>query len=132
MSIIREMRVLSQYVGGDWGVVPGDQFVWLDSQPMLSTVVVKYVYGNTTRNKSMNATIHEEIATLSDIEKRFDDEWVLVEDPEFDANDILVRGKVLWHSKDRDEVYRKDLELRPNSAAYLYTGPIPENILVNF
>jgi len=72
-----------------------------------------------------------EIITLAEIEKRFYNEWVPVGDPEFDENDTLTRGKVLWHSKDRDEVYRKDLELRPWSAAYLYTGPTPENILVN-
>ena len=79
----------------------------------------------------MNETLPIETITLAEIEKRFDDEWVLVEDPEYDANDTLVCGKVLWHSKDRNEVYRKDLELRPRSAAYLYTGPTPENILVN-
>jgi len=79
----------------------------------------------------VNKTATDKVLTLAEIEKRFDKEWVLVGDPEFDANDTLIRGTVLWHSKDRDEVYRKDLELRTRSAAYLYTGPTPENILVN-
>lgn len=79
----------------------------------------------------MNETLDHKVMTQAEIEAQFDDEWILVEDPEFDSNDTLVRGKILWHSKDRDEVYRKDLELRPRSAAYLYTGPTPENIAIN-
>ena len=79
----------------------------------------------------MNGTITHQIMTQSEIEEQFANEWVLVEDPEFDANDVLLSGKILWHSTDRDEVYRKDLELRPRSAAYLFTGPTPENIAIN-
>jgi hypothetical protein len=73
----------------------------------------------------------EEVLTVAEIEKRYAAEWVLVGEPEFDENHEVVRGKVLWHSKDRDEVYRKDRELRPESAAYIYTGPLPDNILIN-
>jgi hypothetical protein len=72
-----------------------------------------------------------EVMTMTEIEKHFDNEWILVEDPVLDSNGEIIRGKVLWHSKDRDEVYRRDLEMRPRNAAYLYTGPTPENILIN-
>jgi hypothetical protein len=68
-----------------------------------------------------------EILTREEIESRFDSEWVLVEDPEVNEHLEVLRGKVIWHSKDRDEVYRKAIELRPKSAATLYTGTIPEN-----
>ena len=49
----------------------------------------------------------DRILTLKQIGERFESEWVLVEDPE--TNDALEvqRGKVLWHSKDRDQVYEK-------------------------
>ena len=40
------------------------------------------------------------------------------------------RGRVRWHSKDRDEVYRKAVELRPGRFAILYTGRIPEDSAV--
>lgn len=68
--------------------------------------------------------------TLKQIEERFESEWVLVEDPE--TNDALEvqRGKVLWHSKDRDQVYRKAVELRPKRFAMLYTGKIPEDTAI--
>jgi hypothetical protein len=68
-----------------------------------------------------------DIMTISEIESRFDDEWVLVEDP-VTAEDLTVQsGMVRFHSKDRDEVYRKAAELRPKRFAMLYTGSVPEN-----
>jgi hypothetical protein len=72
----------------------------------------------------------DRVLTLKQIEERFESEWVLVEDPE--TNDALEvqRGKVLWHSKDRDQVYRKAVELRPKRFAMLYTGKIPEDTAI--
>lgn len=72
----------------------------------------------------------DHVLTLDEIEERFDSEWVLVEDPE--TNDALEvqRGKVRWHSKDRDEVYRKAVELRPKRFAMLYTGKIPQDTAI--
>lgn len=70
------------------------------------------------------------VLTVAQIEARFESEWILVEDPQ--TNDALEvqSGKVLWHSKDRDEVYRKAVELRPKRFAMLYTGIMPENTAV--
>lgn len=72
----------------------------------------------------------DRVLTLEQIEERFESEWVLVEDPE--TNDALEvqRGKVRWHSKDRDEVYRKAVELRPKRFAMLYTGKIPKDTAI--
>jgi hypothetical protein len=69
----------------------------------------------------------DEILTIAQIKKRFDSEWVLVEDPQ--ANEALEvqRGTVRWHGKDRDEVYRKALELHPRRFAMLYTGKMAED-----
>jgi hypothetical protein len=72
----------------------------------------------------------DSVLTLKQIEERFESEWVLVEDPE--TNDALEvqSGKVLWHSKDRDQVYRKAVELRPKRFAMLYTGKIPKDTAI--
>jgi hypothetical protein len=67
-----------------------------------------------------------EVMSLVEIQERFDSEWVLVEDPETTESLEVGKGKVLWHSKNRDEVYRKARELSPKSSAILYTGNIPE------
>jgi hypothetical protein len=68
-----------------------------------------------------------EIMTYEEIRSRFDSEWVLLGDPVTDETLRVLEGKVLWHSKDRDEVYGKAKELRPRRSAVLYTGVIPEN-----
>ena len=72
----------------------------------------------------------DEVLTAAEIEARFDSEWVLIEDPETDETLAVRRGTVRWHSKDRDEVYRKAVALRPRRFAILYTGKIPEGSAV--
>lgn len=67
-----------------------------------------------------------EVMSLMEIQALFKSEWVLLEDPETTDFLEVKSGKVLWHSKDRDEVYRKARELRPKHSAILYTGSLPE------
>lgn len=67
---------------------------------------------------------------IEEIEARFDSEWVLVEDPRTNEALEVLGGKVLHHSRDRDEVYRKAVALRPERCAVLYTGEIPEGTAV--
>jgi len=71
-----------------------------------------------------------ELLSLAQIETQFDSEWVLVGDPETDEALEVRSGQVLWHSKDRDEVYRKAVELRPRRFAMLYTGRMPEDTAI--
>ncbi len=71
-----------------------------------------------------------EMLTVKEIKERFDAEWVLLGDPELTEDLQVVRGRVLCHSADRDEVYRKAVELRPKHSAYLYTGRVPENTVI--
>jgi len=72
----------------------------------------------------------KEVMSLVEIKTRFESEWVLLEDPETTELLEVQRGKVLWHSKDRDEVYRKARELKPKHSAVLYTGRLPEEMVV--
>jgi hypothetical protein len=68
--------------------------------------------------------------TIEEIESQFDSEWVLIEDPRTDEGLKVLGGRVLHHSKDRDEVYRKAVSLRPKRSALIYTGEIPEETAV--
>ena len=70
-----------------------------------------------------------ELLSFDEIEKRYDSEWVLIGDPETDEKLNILRGRVLCHSPDRDEVDRKDKELRPRSAAILYIGSPPPDMI---
>ena len=68
--------------------------------------------------------------TIEEIESQFESEWVLVEAPQTNEALEVLSGQVLHHSKDRDEVYRKAVALRPKRCAILYTGEIPEDTVV--
>lgn len=72
----------------------------------------------------------EESLTLREMETRFDSEWLLVADPVTDSNSRLLSGTVVFHSKSRDEVDRRDGELGLRAAAIVFTGSIPENAAV--
>jgi hypothetical protein len=71
-----------------------------------------------------------EVLSIADIEGLYPNEWILVEDPI--TNDALEvqSGKVLWHSANRDDVYRKALESRPRNFAMLCTRTMPPNTAI--
>jgi hypothetical protein len=71
-----------------------------------------------------------EVLSIREIEKQYESEWVLVEDPQTNEALEVEGGRVRWHSKDRDEVYRKAVELRPKRFAMLYTGKMPEDTAI--
>ena len=75
------------------------------------------------------AGMNEEM-TIAEIESRFESEWVLIGDPRTDEGLRVLGGTVLWHSKDRDEVYRKAVSLHPKRSAVVYTGQIPDETAV--
>ncbi len=72
----------------------------------------------------------EQEMTIREIESRFESEWILVEDPRTNEELEVLSGKLRHHSKDRDEVYRKAVAIRPKRCAILYTGEIPEDTAV--
>ena len=72
----------------------------------------------------------DECLTLSEIKQKFDSEWVLLEDPETDEALAVRSGKVRCHGKDRDEVYRCAIEIRPKRFAIVYTGKMPEGTAI--
>jgi len=72
----------------------------------------------------------DDVLTIAQIEAQFVSEWVLVEEPQTNAALEVQSGKVCWHSKDREEVYRKAIELRPKRFAILYTGKMPKDTAI--
>ncbi len=71
-----------------------------------------------------------EILSIQEIQSRYDGEWVLIGDPEVDASLVVQRGFVLWHSKNRDEVYRQARLLKPKHCAFLFVGRLPKDVEV--
>ena len=71
-----------------------------------------------------------EIMTMAEIETRYPLEWVLIDHPETDQNNEVLRGKVVFHSKDRNEVWRQACTLPiPRRFAVEFTGElIPDDM----
>ncbi len=64
------------------------------------------------------------------IKKTFKDQWVLIEVEKVDESFNVVEGEVLAHSKDKNEVYQKLLQIRPKEFSIEYTGDIPEDLAI--
>jgi 6-phosphogluconolactonase/glucosamine-6-phosphate isomerase/deaminase len=79
--------------------------------------------GNTKNKKGSNMKWH-------DITIKYKDEWVLLEVKKADKNLTIKEGKVLSHSKDKNEIYNRLLALKPKSFAIEYTGKIPDDLSV--
>jgi len=73
----------------------------------------------------------DSVMTVEEMEHRFEGEWILVGDPETTEALEVVKGAVLHHSKDRDEVYRRAVELRrPKRYAIVFTGRMPPDTAI--
>lgn len=72
----------------------------------------------------------DDVLTIAQIHAQFASEWILIEAPQ--TNDALEvqGGNVRSHSKDREEVYRKAVALRPERFAIFYTGKMPEDTAI--
>ena len=65
------------------------------------------------------------------IKKTYADEWVLLSDYEIDESNEPLLGMVVAHSKDREEIYDKQMDIKED-LFILYTGKIPEDLAVMF
>jgi hypothetical protein len=72
----------------------------------------------------------DEVLTISEIEAKFESEWVLLEAPRTDESLEVQGGTVRWHGKDHEEVYRRAADLHATRFAIVYTGKMPEDIAI--
>ncbi|MFN3763508.1 MAG: hypothetical protein ACK4WK_09955 [Anaerolineae bacterium] len=72
------------------------------------------------------------ILTMEEIREQYAGEWVLIEYVELDEDMQIVRGRVLAHSSDDEEIFQKFLELRglKKPVAVEYLGQVPEDVIV--
>ena len=63
-----------------------------------------------------------EILTMEEIERKFDGEWVLIEDVETDERLEVVRGKVTYHGNDQTELHRHAMKSKTKRFASLFIG----------
>jgi hypothetical protein len=80
-----------------------------------------------SRINSEKGAIMSDLQTIEQIKSEFPLEWVLIGEPQTDEGMRLQGGRVLFHSLNRDDVYRKVVELRLPHFAVRYLGTMPEN-----
>ncbi len=68
--------------------------------------------------------------TAKEMKRKFASEWILVGEPQTNESLEVIKGPVLHHSRKRDEVYRKAIELRFMRFAMLHTGWMPKDTAI--
>ena len=68
--------------------------------------------------------------TWDQITRKYKDEWVLVEYEDLDDNFRVIRGRVLAHSRNRNEVYSALLHAKSDRIALEYLGLPAEDLVV--
>ena len=64
-----------------------------------------------------------QIMTMKEIEQQFDSEWVLIDKPEANEAQEVLRGEVVFHSKDRKAIHERVMQMpTPRRVAVLYIG----------
>lgn len=72
----------------------------------------------------------DEILTLAEMKARYAPDWALIGEPQLDEQQRLLGGKLLFHSPDRDEVYRKALGYPEGRYAFRCLAEVPENLVL--
>jgi len=71
-----------------------------------------------------------EILSFEEMQHRYAGEWLLIAYTELDDGMNVIRGEVLAHSPDRDEIYGAIASRDGQSVALEYIGAIPEDLAV--
>jgi len=70
--------------------------------------------------------LEDDAMRLEEIKQLYPDEWVLIEFVELDEELKVVEGAVIVHSRNKQEIYKKLLELENEKIAIEFTGDMPE------
>ena len=71
-----------------------------------------------------------DVLTVDQIKSRYKSEWVLLKDPVVAKGPRLIKGEVVAHSKDRDEIGRVAIRLKLKSSAFLFTGQVTGDFIL--
>jgi hypothetical protein len=68
-----------------------------------------------------------DVLTWEEIERRYPDEWVLLDELQPDGGSEVTGGRIVFHSRERDETDQQALSLKLPEFAVLFTGePDPD------
>lgn len=72
----------------------------------------------------------KKILTMKQLESQYSGEWVLLVNPVHDKLMAPIRGELVFHSKDRDEVYKEAHKRKDAHTASFYVGKLPKDLVV--
>jgi len=64
-------------------------------------------------------------STIRNLMKRYLNEWLLIKVEETDEADRPIKGELIFHSENRDEVYEKQRGMK-GDLYLIYSGEIPQ------
>lgn len=70
------------------------------------------------------------LLNFSDIEKKYHDQWVLIAEPVYGKANRIKKGRLLFHSEDRDKVDKAMLESKEVNIAIRYLGTLDKDVSV--
>lgn len=73
----------------------------------------------------------ERVQTISVLKRRYPKEWLLLTHVTADQLTRPIKGKLVAHSKNRDEMYDRLGRIR-GSVCMTYAGKIPQDLVVSF
>ncbi len=72
-----------------------------------------------------------EIVDIAEEKKKYDREWLLFEVTEADERQWPVKGRLLCHTKSRDEVHKVAMKHLESELQFIFTGnAIPDDMYV--
>ena len=72
----------------------------------------------------------KKVFTMKELETLCSGEWVLLVNPKQIDRLERLRGELVFHSKDRNKVYREAHKRKDTHTAIFYVGKLPEDLVV--
>lgn len=69
-----------------------------------------------------------QIMSFEEIKRNYDGEWVLISYTETDENFQVIKGKVVAHSTNKEDIYKVLESAKEQPLAIEYIGQIPEDL----
>jgi hypothetical protein len=71
----------------------------------------------------------KKVFTMKELEARHSGEWVLLINPKHIEQLERLRGELVFHNKDRNEVYKEAHKRKDAQTAIFYVGKLPEDLV---
>ena len=69
-----------------------------------------------------------ETMTFEEMQRRYDGEWLLIAPKEVDEELQVVKGEVLAHSREQEDIYQALESLEEQPLAIEYVGQVPKDL----